>query len=127
MVADIPQAGPEPQDHPAARRKRMVMAGALILLGAGAIVYAAAFHFIPVQTEAPKAADSQQPEVAAPGPGTETLSPAASPGAEAAQVRAILEPEPALVKEVSVGGVTLTPSGAIKRTYSAQAPSQCPT
>ena len=80
---------------------RAVVALALVLCGVGAIVYAAAFHVIPVQS----------------GP--------AEP--EAARPAAVMESEPALVKEVSVGGVMLAGSGDIQRTYSGQPPSQCPT
>lgn len=35
--------------------------------------------------------------------------------------------EPALIKEVSVGGVTRDESGNIKQTYTGQAPQACPT
>jgi len=43
-------------------------------------------------------------------------------------VTVIEEPEPRVVREVSVGGVTLALSGEIKRTYSGEeGPSLCPT
>jgi hypothetical protein len=35
--------------------------------------------------------------------------------------------EPALIKEVSIGGVNLDDSGKIKQTYTGQAPKACPT
>jgi hypothetical protein len=37
------------------------------------------------------------------------------------------EPEWKLVREVTIGGVVLLPSGELKRTYSGKAPSLCPT
>lgn len=37
------------------------------------------------------------------------------------------EPEPRLIREVSVGGVTLLASGERRRTYSGEAPLLCPT
>ena len=51
------------------------------------------------------------------------------PKAEAADAPKILvEFEPTLVREVSVGGVVReVSSGRIQRTYSGQAPTQCPT
>jgi hypothetical protein len=98
---------------------RAAVALALILCGVGAIVYAAAFHVVPVQPEPPK------PEAAGPAaPAVEAAPPAE---AAPAQPATVMESEPALVKEVSIGGVTLAGSGDIQRTYSGQAPSQCPT
>jgi hypothetical protein len=98
---------------------RAVVAIALVLCGVGAIVYAAAFHVIPVQS------GPAEPEAAQPA----TPAVEAAPPSEAAPARpaAVMESEPALVKEVSVGGVMLAGSGDIQRTYSGQPPSQCPT
>jgi hypothetical protein len=98
---------------------RAFVALALVLCGAGAIVYAAAFHVIPVQSAPPK------PEAGQPGePAVEAALPAE---AAPAQPVTVMESEPALVREVSVSGVALAPSGEIQRTYSGQAPSQCVT
>ena len=37
------------------------------------------------------------------------------------------ELEPALIREVTIGGVALFEAGKLKRTYSGKAPSLCPT
>jgi hypothetical protein len=42
-------------------------------------------------------------------------------------LRSLEESEPGLMRDVSVGGVVLLPSGELKRTYSGKAPSLCPT
>ena len=39
----------------------------------------------------------------------------------------LAKPEPALIKEVSVGGVKRDDSGKIKQTYTGEAPQACPT
>jgi hypothetical protein len=39
----------------------------------------------------------------------------------------VAKSEPALVKEVTVGGVTREESGQIKQTYTGEAPKACPT
>jgi len=106
---------------------RAFVALALVLCGAGAIVYAAAFHVIPVQSEPPKPAAAQPAEGAPEQPATPSVEAATPSEAAPAQPAAVMESEPALVKEVSIGGVTLAGSGDIQRTYSGQAPSQCPT
>ncbi len=40
---------------------------------------------------------------------------------------ALAKSEPALIKEASVGGVTLDESGKIKQTYTGKAPEECAT
>ena len=57
---------------------------------------------------------------------TVLLKQAEPPAAEAEKT--ILESEPDLIREVTVGGVLRNPSGGIERTYGeGETPSQCPT
>ena len=43
------------------------------------------------------------------------------------QAVTVAKSEPALIKEVTVGGVTREESGRIKQTYTGEAPKACPT
>ena len=109
----------------------------LVVLGAAAIVYGAAFHVLPVHPapatpSEPTAAPAPEP-FAAPSPesfmglpGRAAPPKVQEPIAEKAPAP-IMESEPALVREVSVGGVTLSEAGDIRRTYSGAPPAQCPT
>jgi hypothetical protein len=101
-------------------RGRLGAAVLLVVLGAAAIVYAAALHVVPVFVEQAKPA-------APPAPAVEEGSAPAPQAAPAKELVASAESEPSLVREVTVGGVVRTPSGEIKRTYSGQAPALCPT
>jgi hypothetical protein len=49
-----------------------------------------------------------------------------SPGQEQGSVIAV-QSEPALIREVAVGGVRLDDSGQVKKTYTGQAPKACST
>ena len=55
------------------------------------------------------------------------LRPGAVPQAEQTQPAFVIEPEPRLIREVTVGGVTRTQAGELKRTYAGEAPKLCPT
>jgi len=110
----------------AAWRGRSAAAIVLVLAGAAAVVGAATWHAIPVLVPPAKTAESSSGSET-PGPAVEPPSPV-TPGDDGAKGPVVLiESEPALVREVTVGGVARLPSGDIQRTYSGQAPSQCPT
>jgi hypothetical protein len=91
--------------------------GLLVLAGIALLVCGAAFHFTPVLVEEEQKA---APEVSQAAPSPTEPSPAPT------QLQTIKESEPDLVREVTVGGVTLD-SGEIKRTYSGKPLSKCPT
>ena len=98
----------------------------LILMGAAAIVYAVTGHGITVLVPPAETAESSA-EGETPGLAVEPPSPAPPQVVGAEEPAALVESEPALVREVTVGGVKRLASGDIQRTYSGQAPSQCPT
>lgn len=109
------------------RTTRAVVVLALILCGAAAIVYATAFHGIPVQSAPPKPDAAPTGEAATGQPETPSVEAAPPSEAASAQPATVMEFEPALVKEVSVSGVERAPDGGIQRTYTGRPPSQCVT
>lgn len=102
----------------------------VVLLGAAGMVgYAVGFHSLPVLAEQEVDMSGFAPPGMLP-PGLPDLGP---PGAEPEPFPAMMETvtldesEPALVREVTYGGVARTSSGEIQRTYTGEPPSQCPT
>ena len=101
-------------------RPALRIASAAMLLWGGMvlILFGAGFHkktvLIPEEKKAPPV---QLPEAFLPAPPS-------PPGAEFTQG---VETEPQLIREVTVGGVTLSDAGEIKRTYAGKPPSLCPT
>ena len=98
---------------------RVASAALLLMAGLACVFYGARFHkktvLMPQENEAlpvqiPEAFLAEAPSPAAP--------PQFTPG---------VETEPQLIREVTVGGVTRTDIGEVKRTYSVKAPSLCPT
>ena len=111
------------------RRGRSRAATLLVLLaGIVAVGYGVWMHSTDVWLK-PEAAAQPPPEAAASDETLKMMGFAPPPKAEAAEgPKTIVELEPALVREVSVGGVTReVASGTIQRTYSGDAPTQCPT
>jgi len=85
------------------RAARIVLAAMLVAAGAALVLYGVAVHSRTV-----------------------LLKQAKPPAAEAA--RAIDESEPALIREVTVGGLRRSLSGELERTYGeGETPSLCPT
>lgn len=81
-----------------ARSLRIVIAFALVLTGAALLAYGVSFH-------------------------TATVEAQTSDGTPA-----VVKSEPALIKEVTIGGLEREASGEIKKTYTGQqAPAACPT
>ena len=114
----------------ATRSARTLAAVLLVAVGAGAVIYGAAVHAVPVLVEPakpPEPAPAGATEATAKPPAGET-GPALDLEAAAARTLAtLIESEPALMREVTVGGVARLPTGEIKRTCSGKAPPQCPT
>ena len=76
---------------------KILIFGVLVLLGAALLAYGALFHSNNVL---PQQGDDST---------------------------AVAKSEPALIKEVTVGGVTRAESGKIKQTYTGKAPAACAT
>lgn len=98
----------------------------LLLAGTASIVVGVKLHAMPVlaQIENKQAAPKDLPAGSRPlwmqqGP--------AGPQAPSYIATLLKETEPQLIREVTVGGVTLADGGQIKRTYSGDTPSLCPT
>jgi hypothetical protein len=117
-----------PHDRAGIERGRVGAAAIMVVLGAAAVVYAAAFHVIPVLVDQAPPSQTEPAETPDAAPAAVETPPAQSPQAPAPALTILIgEPEPLLVREVSVGGVARLPSGEIKRTYAGSAPPQCPT
>ncbi len=83
--------------------KRALISTALVLAGIALLVYGVGFHFRSILVK------------------SETDAPAS------AQPAALVEPETRIIREVTVGGLALLPSGEIARTYDAEPPTTCHT
>jgi hypothetical protein len=79
------------------KNTNILIFGLLVLLGATFLTYGAFFHLTNVSAQ-----QQDDPTIVA-------------------------KSEPALIKEASVGGVTLDESGKIKQTYTGKAPEECST
>jgi hypothetical protein len=105
-----------------AARRALSAVPALVLLWAGIalVAYGAAFHgrevLVEEEIELP-------PELTSgpygPPPGLEGLT--------ATRQVPVREPEPHLIREITIGGLRRADDGALERTYSGEAPSACPT
>lgn len=114
--------------------RRAILPALLLIGGLASLIYGAKFHYVPVLVERKSEATVDVPESF---PQVPPSFPGAQPFGEPPQFRkqivqqtvevAITESEPALVREVSVGGVALNSFHKLKRTYSGKAPSLCPT
>ena len=106
--------------------KRMTLPVLLLLGGTASLIYGAKYHARPVVE-----IQEIQVSITLPRP----FSPLPSFAQPPPIIRKITrktrltreEPEPALIREVSIGGVTRLASGELRRTYSGKAPSLCPT
>jgi len=123
-VGDGHRQGGEPGGHGAAEgRRRMAVRAlpAVLLLWAGIVfvLYGVRFHretvLVPQES---KPAAAEIPADFLSQPPSQVQSAAAVP---------MTETEPQLIREVTIGGVTRTNTGEVKRTYSGKAPSLCPT
>jgi len=110
--------------------RRAVLPALLLIGGLASLIYGAKFHFASVVEERERETTIEVPPPFLPPFGE--ASPFGGPPFRKEVVKEKLlvttaESEPALVREVTIGGVALTPAGALKRTYSGKAPSLCPT
>ncbi len=79
------------------KNTKIFIFGLLVLLGAALLTYGAFFHSTKVSPQ-----QQDDPTI-------------------------VVKSEPALIKEASVGGVTLDDSGKIKQTYTGKPPEECST
>jgi hypothetical protein len=122
---------------------RTVSPIALFLVGAALVVYGATSHVTRVLVEQEtEPAESSGPRAEPPSPFDDgpwppadpfSLNPPSEPAPSEAdtapqmEIVALFEPEPSLIRDVTVGGLMLLPDGDLKRTYVGAPPAQCPT
>jgi hypothetical protein len=101
---------------------RVVLAALLALGGVACLAYGAMSHerevFVEQTVELP-------PELAPQGPNAPFWAPQPPP-AETTRTVGIGLSEPAMVRDITVGGLERLGDGEIKRTYSGEAPALCP-
>jgi hypothetical protein len=113
--------------------RRLILPAFFLSAGLASLMYGARFHRVPVLAEVKTQTSIDVPEpmqIPPPFPGDQGFN---EPPRTRKQIVertteiTINEFEPALIREVSVGGVALNTIGEIKRTYSGKPPSLCPT
>jgi len=121
-------------DHEnAPTRRTFVLPLILVVIGVAFVIYAVLFNARTVFGLPPAAGTEEissaivsgisTAPVVTPSPSTTSaLTPAAAPSTDS-----VLMSEPAMVLEVTVGGLTLAASGEIRRTYVGAPPAACPT
>ncbi len=133
---------------------RVILPGLLIAGGIASVIYGAKYRSVPVVEEreeeisiapptpwGPPPMDDEEPGMGGPPgfgppgfgpPGFEPPPPFMLPPPHLVKVKKTIfitqdESEPNIIREVTVGGVAFLEPGKLKRTYSGQAPSLCPT
>ena len=119
--------------------QRLVLPVLLIVAGAAAVIYGVKYHSTPVfeEIEVEKSVMVPAPFPAFPPPGQFSPLGEGAPFPDAPPLvsklvtlkdqKSVPEFEPALVREVTFGGVALGESGKLWRTYTGAPPSLCPT
>ena len=117
--------------------RRAIVPTVLVIGGLASLIYGAMFRSVPVLEEHETKTTIEIPmDLPPPGPSGESPQPG-GPGfggpppflkKEVTRVElvTIVESEPVLMGEVSVGGVARLESGELKRTYSGKGPALCP-
>jgi hypothetical protein len=122
--------------------RRAVLPAMLSIGGLASLIYGAIYHSAPVLEEHQSQTTIEVPTAFAPPPfgdGRFPGGPPSFPGrppfsgpplqkktVTRIELSTIVESEPQLTREVSVGGVALLESGELKRTYSGKGPALCP-
>jgi hypothetical protein len=112
--------------------RRGIVPAVFLILGLASLIYGARFHRTSVLTK-----EKSEISIDVPSPFSEPPFPGARPFGEPPGMKkktvtqtievVILQPEPAMIRDVTIGGVVLNKSGNIERTYSGKPPSLCPT
>jgi hypothetical protein len=117
--------------------RRAILPALLVIGGLASLIYGAMFRSVPVLEERQTKTTIQIPMAFPPeGPPGEPFPPGGPPfgGPQPFLTKTVtridlvtvVESEPELIREVSVGGVALLDSGELKRTYSGKGPALCP-
>ena len=117
--------------------RRAILPALLLMAGFASLIYGAIFHSAPVLEERETKTTIDIPTAFPPGePLGEAFPSGGGPFGGPPPVlkktvtridlATIVESEPELTREVSVGGVALLDSGELKRTYSGTGPALCP-
>ena len=117
--------------------RRAILPALLVIGGLASLIYGAMFRFVPVLEERETKTTIEIPTAFPPvGPMGEAFPPGGAPfggpppflkkTVTRIDLDTIVESEPELIREVSVGGVALLDSGELKRTYSGKGPALCP-
>jgi hypothetical protein len=114
--------------------RRAILPGILLIGGVASLKYGAMYHFVPVLTEQKTEMTIEIPvafsQIPPPFPGPQQFDGPPQTRKQVIQRTeeiTIKESEPALIRDVTVGGVAFNKLRQIKRTYSGKAPSLCPT
>jgi hypothetical protein len=114
--------------------KRAVIPVLLIIGGFASLFYGAKIHTVPVLADMKSEITVEVPDMQQPmQPSFPSNEQFAGPPkmrkqtVEQTKQVTIIESEPSLIREVSVGGIALNDSRKIMRTYSGKPPSLCPT
>ncbi len=114
--------------------RRVVLPGLLLIGGLASLIYGARFHYLPVLTKETKEKTIDVPapfsQIPPPFPGAQGFD--GPPQFRKQTVKSTEEvtitvSEPAIIRDVTVGGVALNKFHELERTYSGKAPSLCPT
>jgi hypothetical protein len=111
--------------------RRAVLPVLLVIGGLASLVYGVKFHVVPVLAEEKTEVSIDMPDpLQSSMPGMQSFD--EPPRMRKQTVERTVEvtinlSEPALIRDVTVGGVVLNKSGDIMRTYSGKPPSLCPT
>lgn len=114
--------------------RRAILPGILLITGFASLIYGAKYHIVPVLTEQKTESTIDIPvpfsQIPPPFPGAQQFDGPPQMRKQVVQRTeeiTIKESEPALIREVTVGGVAYNEFHKLKRTYSGKAPSLCPT
>jgi hypothetical protein len=114
--------------------KRGIIPGLLLIVGLASLIYGSRFRFEPVLTERKTEVTIEVLEAAPqiPGPFDDNRQFAGPPQMRKQTVQrteevAINLSEPAMIRDVTVGGLTLNKLNELKRTYGGKPPTLCPT
>jgi hypothetical protein len=110
--------------------RRAIVPGLLVLGGLASLVYGTMYHAEPVMEEQETTTTIDVPAAFIPGEfGRDAF--AVQPRSNKKTVTRVERvtknaSEPALIRDITVGGVALLDSGQLKRTYSGKGPALCP-
>jgi hypothetical protein len=115
--------------------RRAILPALLLIGGLASLIYGTIFHSTPLLEEHETEATIEVPAEFTP-PGGESLTPGSDPlgnpplfikkTVKRVELVTVMEVEPAVMRDASVGGIEVLASGELKRTFSGKGPSLCP-